>query len=302
MVSKHMLDEVRRLKAADMSQSAITRKLKLDRKTVAKYGSSPTRPAYAKRSKSTRADPLQGLLGQVEEWFKQAPTLTDRELYELLVPAGYQGSEGTLNRRMKGLRPVPEEGRFYEQEYQPGEQAQFDFKESLTFPFVGGPQLVHLLFGTLPYSGTVRIKAFPFKTYECFMDGVHSFYEQLGGLTRAIRFDNQRIYTEAFKRAANYYGFELLPCSPGKGSDKGDVEREIRTRTNRILNRISHESRIFRGWDDLNAWLLKLVLEFETAAVLEKQQEEQAKLVPLPPRDEAILSKILLTKPNPTAS
>ncbi|MBF0298108.1 MAG: hypothetical protein HQK51_05270 [Oligoflexia bacterium] len=32
-----------------------------------------------------------------------------------------------------------------------------------------------------------------------------------------------------FIKATDYYDFKVLPCSPGKGNEKGDVERDIRT-------------------------------------------------------------------------
>ncbi|MBK9039027.1 MAG: hypothetical protein IPL83_07690 [Bdellovibrionales bacterium] len=64
------------------------------------------------------------------------------------------------------------------------------------------------------------------------MDGVHSFFEKIGGQTKNIRIDNLspcvkrvkkdggRDYTDAFNRAIKYYDFGVLPCSPGRGNEK----------------------------------------------------------------------------------
>jgi len=133
------------------------------------------------------------------------------------------------------------------------------------------------------------------------MDGVHSFFESIGGMTESIRFDNlspvvkeilpdnKRIYTDHFNRATAYYDFGLLPCSPGKGNEKGDVERDIRSYAIRIKNRVSHETLIFRDWEHLNEWLIQFMKERETQETKLLREEEQKKFQVLPSRDEAIL-------------
>jgi transposase len=305
-----MFNKVRKLKAQGKSNSAIARELKINPKTIAKYLRSNAPPKYKFRDSSTRPDPFEGFETRVKNWLDRTPTLQDQEIFEFLIAEGYIGSERTINRRMKLLRPRPLEERFFEQEYEPGEQSQFDFKEQVELPFVDGMRTIHLHFGTLPHSDTVRVKAYPFRNYECFMDGVHSFFEILGGMTGNIRFDNlapvvrrvlqgsNRLYTEDFDRAAGYYGFGLLPCAPAKGSDKGDVERDIRTHTIRIKNRVSHESVVFRDFAHLNEWLLAHMLERQSESSQSRLKEEQAKLKRLPPREEGILCKIILGEPS----
>lgn len=248
MVSVYMFQEIRKLKASGFSNAAIARELGIDPKTVASYLRSNTPPKYKARSVSTRADPFVQFEEKVRKWLNQTPGLTAQEVYEFLIPEGYEGSQSTVNRRMRTLRQPPSKERFYEQEYEPGEQSQFDFKEMVELPFLEGTRIVHLHFGTLPYNDTCRVRGYPFRNYECFMDGIHSFFEEMNGMTHSIRFDNlapavkkilegnKRLYTDAFNRAADYYGFGLLPCTPGKGSDKGDVERDIRTYASRIKN------------------------------------------------------------------
>ncbi|MBK9039081.1 MAG: transposase [Bdellovibrionales bacterium] len=164
------------------------------------------------------------------------------------------------------VRGKPKE-RFFEQEYTPGEQAQFDFKESIELPFLSGPVIAHLHFGTLPFSNACVIKGFPHKTYECFMDGVHSFFEKIGGQTKNIRIDNLspcvkrvkkdggRDYTDAFNRAIKYYDFGVLPCSPGRGNEKGDVERDIQTWSRRFRNHVNVHGIRFRDFSHLNVEL-----------------------------------------------
>jgi len=169
---------------------------------------------------------------------------------------------------------------------------------------------VHLHFGTLPYSDTCLVRGYPFKNYECFIDGIHSFFNTIGGMTDNIRFDNlspcvkkvltgnERLYTDDFKRAIKYYDFGLLPCRPGKGSDKGDVERDIRTFSNRVKNRVSHEGLVFRDWEHLNGWLAEYMQERQKPESLLKLEEEKKTLKVLPPADEGVLCKIKLGPAN----
>lgn len=306
MLCTHMFDQVRKLKARGNSQAAIARELKKDPKTIAKYLNSNAPPKYRARPSSTRPDPFVGFEARVKQWLERTPTLQDQEIFELLIPEGYRGSERTINRRMRRLRPATPGERFFEQEYAPGEQAQFDFKEQVELPFVDGLRIIHLHFGTLPYSDTVRVRGYPFRNYECFMDGNHSFFESVGGMSENIRFDNlapavkrvlkggDRLYTEDFERATQYYGFGLLPCAPGKGSDKGDVERDIRTHTIRIKNRVSHDGLVFRDFDHLNQWLAAHMLERQSESSQARLKLEQAKLKRLPKPEEGILCKIQL--------
>jgi len=156
-----MFQEIRKLKTQGLSRAAIALQLGINPKTVAKYLRSNTPPRYTLRGPraSTRDDPFKGFEEKVQGWVARTPGLTDMEIFELLVPEGYRGCERTINRRMKRLRDLKSKERFFDQEYTPGEQSQFDFKERVELPFVDGMRLAHLHFGTLPYSDTTHVRA-----------------------------------------------------------------------------------------------------------------------------------------------
>jgi transposase len=304
MLRPHMFNQVRKLSAQGKSQAAIARELKLDPKTVASYLRKNTPPRYTPRTRSTRVDPFLGFEEKVHAWLARTPTLSDQEIFEFLLIEGYTGSERTINRRMKRLRDEKPKERFFEQNYTPGEQAQFDFKECVELPFIDGVRVTHLHFGTLPYSDVAWIRGYPFRNFECFMDGIHCFFEKIGGRTDKIRFDNlapcvkkvlegsNRLYTDAFERATTYYDWGLLPCAPAKGSDKGDVERDIRSYAIRIKNLVSHEAIVFRDWEHLNEWLDEFMGRHHTEEIRARFQVEQPKLKVLARRDESILCQI----------
>ena len=162
-----MFQKIRELKGEGLSQAEIARRLELDPKTVGRYVKLNTPPKYKARTASTRVDLFSGFEEKVCTWIVRTPELSDREVYELLLPEGYKGSERTVNRRMRFLRGTKSDERFFEQEYTPGEQAQFDFKEKVELPFIDGPRIVQLHFGTLPFSDACFVRGYPFKNYEC---------------------------------------------------------------------------------------------------------------------------------------
>lgn len=306
MLSNHMFQRIRTLHAQGKKPAEIARLLGIDPKTVGKYLADNTPPRYpVNRKGRTRVDPLASELGEkLRHWLAVTPGFSALELFDLLVLEGYRGSERTVDRRVAQIRGEKPKERFFEQEYRPGEQSQFDFKECVELPFIDGPRVVHLHVGTLPYSGTCRIRGYPFRNFECFIDGNHSFFEEVGGLTLAIRIDNlsaavaeilrgsKRKYTQAFARATAYYDWTVLPCTPGKGNEKGDVERDIRTYAKRIKNAVSHEGVIFRSWEHLNSWLHQLMLAIAPEASRQRLLEEQTHLKPLPPRDAEVLCRV----------
>lgn len=305
MLSMYLFNEVRRLSNEGLSRTKIAEHLGIDRKTVAKYLATNAPPKYKPRGLPTKADPFTPFMAAAQKAIETAPEVSGLELFELLVESGYIGSLRTVERRMAGLRrELKPKERFFEQRYEPGEQCQLDFKEEVVIPFVDGPRLCHLLVGTLPYSGAFGVKGFPFKTYEAFADGMHSFFETVGGMPAGLRIDNlspcvakickgsDRIYTQAFRRAIAYYDFKVLPCRPGKGSDKGDVERDIRTYARRIKNAIKLTGRVFKDWDDFNAWLSEFVAKRTDGKIAERLAAERLALKPLPPRDETVLCRI----------
>lgn len=311
MVTKYMFNRIRELRTQGMSVRAIARELGINRKTVDRYLESNAPPRYKVRTTSTREDPCKPFMEAINAMLKASPSAKAFDVYVLLQEQGYRGSMRTLERRVAAIKGEEPKERFFEQKYVPGEQAQFDFKEKVALPFIDGERIVHLLYGTLPFSDFFSIKAFPNKTFEAFMEGVHSFFEAAGGMSEGIRFDNlspcvkkvlkgnKRLYTDRFKNALTYYGLKDLPCAPAKGSDKGDVEREIRSQTRRLLERIKITGRTFLDFDDLNTWLLEQCQRSITPIIRKRHAEESAHLLPLPARADDILCQIHFTTATP---
>ena len=288
-----------------LSARKIASKLGIDKKTVNKYLQASTPPSYQSRQAPTRSDPAEKYTKTIESLAKDPKNLAV-DIYEALVDQGYQGSERTIRRRVEQLRQNIEKERFFEQKYTPGQQSQFDFKEGLKIEFVDGTRTINLLFGTLPYSNTFFISAFHLKTYECFIEGMYRFFESIGGMTHEQRIDNlapcvaqvhkgrRRTFTKAFQAAIDHYGLNISPCRPGKGNDKGHVERSIRTHARRIERKI--QGKVFTSIDELNSWL-KDYSHRDRNTLLE---EEKKNLLPLIERNEEVMCRTESLKIGPT--
>jgi transposase len=301
-------NKVRELRKQGKSFSAIGRQLGINRRTVAKYLDSNTPPKYSPRERSGRQDLLNDFRLNLIAKLEIVPKWSGEEAYAWLKGSGYKGSLRTVERELRIIRGEKPKERFFDQEYEPGAQCQFDFKEKVVLPFLDGDKIVQIHFATLPHSDACVMKGYPQKNYECFMDGVHSFFEVIGGMPDAIRFDNlspcvkkvlpngKRLYTKHFEAAIMYYDFEALPCSPGKGNEKGDVERDIQTHSRQFLNFVKINGITFESFIHLNQIMFEY---FERTLTTEKYLEEVKHLNVLPPRDEDVLCRVEENKASP---
>lgn len=304
MISMYKFEQIRELIKSGANDSEIGRKLNIHRKTVARYRQANAPPKYSERKSTTKPDPASDFKEELAKLMNCKEPPTARSIFYRFRRMGYQGSRRTIERRVAEIKNAKPKERFYSQEYDPAEQCQLDFKETVPIQFLSGSVIVHFFVGSMPFSGCYFAKAFPNKTFEAFMDGLHSLFEYLGGMTTNIRFDNlspvvkkvltgrKRLYTESFERAHRYYDFGLLPCNAGKGSDKGDVERDIRTFSGRLQDELKLEKTVFKDFDEFNQWLREFCERDMTAKTVELLNQEKDHLVPLPPRDENILGKV----------
>ena len=154
MLTMYKFNKIRKLINEGKNNSQIAGELGIARKTVRKYRESNGPPVYTPREVSTRTDKFAIFEPTVREWLKQTPTLSGLEIFDFLKEEGYAGGLRTVQSRLTEIRGEAPKERFFEQEYEPGEQCQIDFKESVEIPFIDGPRIIHFHVCTLPYSDT----------------------------------------------------------------------------------------------------------------------------------------------------
>ncbi|MGH7866336.1 MAG: Mu transposase domain-containing protein, partial [Candidatus Dormibacteraceae bacterium] len=113
----------------------------------------------------------------------------------------------------------------------PGEEIQWDWVE-LPSPWEQGSQL-HLLQGTLPYSGKTRGAFAESEDQAHLVEAIDKVLRDLGGTARCWRFDRMSTVAEpssgrvreSFAQVALYYGVKVAICPPYRAKRKGAVER-----------------------------------------------------------------------------
>jgi len=164
-----------------------------------------------------------------------AQMLHERLVAEYAFPGSYQAVRRYLQRRFAAA-PVQAVRRV---ETPPGVQAQHDW-----FDFdgvIGGERRpLHGLIGTLSHSRATFVWASPTMTQLAWQTGHLALFARYGGVPLWVRIDNLKtgvargagptaVITPAFQTFARTCGFAVDPCRAATGSDKGKVERRVRT-------------------------------------------------------------------------
>ena len=163
-----------------------------------------------------------------------------RTVYDVLVREyGFTGSYQTVRRHLKrcyGEKPVRAVRRV---ETPPGVQAQhdwFEWKGSL----LRRPVTLYGLIGTLSHSRATFVWVSRSMDQLAWQAGHLALFERYGGVPLWVRIDNLKtavasgagptaVLTKEFDSFARASGFLVDPCRPATGSDKGKVERQVRT-------------------------------------------------------------------------
>jgi len=214
----------------------------------------------------------------------------------------YAGSYPALVRYLRRLRGVPPVRALRRVETPPGVQAQHDwFVEHTIVGEVSAP--VYGLLGTLSYSRAHFVWVSARMTQLAWQAGHAALFQRYGGVPRWVGIDNLKtgvsagagpsaVINPAFQTFARACGFQVDPCRPATGRDKGKVERRVR------VWRAAAAPLFARAWPSLGA--LQTALDARAQAlharlrcpmtgtsVAEALAAEQATLLPLPALGEA---------------
>jgi transposase len=229
--------QVRAMAADGLSQREITRRLGLNRRTVARLMEAEQQPRYERAPLGSMLDPLEGVLRElIKEW----PEIKAPRVAEILRDDySYSGSVDLVRRRLaqlrpKSVRPAQRTG------YRPAQVLQLDWGEMPTRPKLAGRERrVYALVATLPYSGA-QTAHFSFDlTAESFLEGHVRIFDWLGGVVRECVYDNLRsavarrdgdqiTWNQRFLTLRGHYAFHAHACTPETPREKGSVEGGVR--------------------------------------------------------------------------
>jgi transposase len=205
----------------------IAKELRMCTKTVSRIITGRQRPK--RLPKPTLLAPY---LRLIDEWYQRRPSLKATQVYERLKSYGYTGKYtqvSTYTRAFRKKRGLA----YHELEFLPGQCAQVDWMEA-TFPF----GKVHGFVFILAWSRYLFVRFYPRSSMEFFLDGHIEAYKEIKGAARENWYDNLKsvvlarrpelVLNAQFVDYTRHMGIAIHACNPGKGNEKGRVERAIR--------------------------------------------------------------------------
>jgi transposase len=249
------------------------------------------------RRGTCRATQLDPYLPFIRDTLRQYPRLRATRLFEMVKGRGYIGSVVQLRRAVRLIRPAATATVYRRLTTLVGEEAQVDWGSFGSIRIGRGVRPLSGFVMVLSYSRAVFALFTVDQTLESFFRGHVEAFETWPGVPRTLVYDNLR--SAVLERAgtairfhprllelAGHYHFAPRPCTPGRGNEKGKVERQIQ-----YLRHAFFAARTCVDVDDLNAQFRRWRddtahqrshPEQRDRTVTEVLAEEQPRLLPLP--------------------
>ena len=211
----------------------IAKELGLHHETVQRALSDAPRPRPAPRP--SRFDPY---VGFVREVLARYPRLTATRIWYMLRDRGCPLSVRQVRERVAELRPSRREA-FLKRRTFPAEEGQIDWASFGHVMIGAARRALSAFLLTLTFSRWFFLRFFLDQSLENFLRGhVHAFAD-LQGCPRYCLYDNLRSavlerhgegvrFHPRLLELASHYHFAPRACRPGRGSEKGAVERTVR--------------------------------------------------------------------------
>jgi transposase len=209
---------------------------------------------------AVRKSMLDPYVGFVRETLERYPKVCATRVYEMLKQRGYPGRSAAQVRRLaRKLRPHGTKEAYLMRRVLPGEEAQVDWGSFGHVEVEGGRRPLSCFVMVLSHSRGLYVEFTLNQTLESFLRGHVGAFEYFGGVPRAVLYDNLKSAVlermgEAIRfqprllELCGHYHFMPRPCAPGRGNEKGRVERAIQ-----YLRTSFFAARSFRDVAELNA-------------------------------------------------
>jgi transposase len=211
-----------------------------------------------RRLRPSRLDPY---VPFVRETLERYPRLRATRLLEMIRQRGYVGSIQRLRYVVARLRPAGKEA-FLRLVSLPGEQGQVDWAHFGEVLVGRAKRRLSCFVMTLSFSRALFLEFFFDQSQENFFRGHVAAFDFFSGVPRVILYDNLKSavlerqgsgvhFHPRLIELCSHYHFQPRPCAPGKGNQKGKVERAIR-----YVRESFFEGTHFTTLEDLNrrAW------------------------------------------------
>lgn len=232
-----------------VNRSQLARELNVDRRTVSKYIN-----GFKPKPKRKRASQFDLYYSTIKELLEQPHKVFayKRVLWQYLRDNhGMLGAQSSFRRYISS---IPEFDDYFKKKHKVksaspmrfesdmGEQAQLDWKESMTFTLKNGEQITINVFVFLLSYSRYRVYYLSMnKTREVLCHLLDQAFQQIGGVVKELLTDNMSTvmdeartpYTKGkvnaeFQQFADDYGFTVRPCIAGRPQTKAKVESPMR--------------------------------------------------------------------------
>jgi len=257
MITPEQHAEIRRLYyGEDWKVGTIAAALGVHHETVRAAIVNDTQGVRRGTCRATRLDPC---LPLIRDTLAQYPRLRATRLFEMVKGRGYTGSVVQLRRAVRLIRPAATASVYRRLTTLPAEEAQVDWGAFGSIRIGRGVRPLSGFVMVLSYSRAIFALFTVDQTLESFLRGHVEAFLTWPGVGRTLVYDNLR--SAVLERAgaairfhprllelAGHYHFAPRPCTPGRGNEKGKVERQIQ-----YLRHAFFAARTFVDVDDLNA-------------------------------------------------
>lgn len=231
-----LLANVLRLSLIDgLSARAIAKRLSLSRNTVRKLLGRA--PAHALRPSPARGSILDLYKPEIKDLLEEVPEMKAPAMLERLRRLGYTGGITVVRKHLRLTRPRPQREAFLTLDFHPGAAMQVDWGD-FGYAIPGCPRRVSALVMTLCYSRYLYFEFTLSQRFGTFVRAMERGLKFFGGTTIVDIFDNMKTvvithnhkttqFNQSFLAYARARSFGVRACNPGKGNEKGRVERPI---------------------------------------------------------------------------
>jgi transposase len=245
-----------------VAKRSVAKRLGLDVKTVRRALAKAEAPE--RRSSPPRVRALDAWRTELETSIREDPRISAKRLWILLGERGARVSARAVRRYVSELRArlYPQEV-FVHRTHNPGDSVEADFGECLA-EVDGKLCRAKVLVSVLPASNVYFAKAYPIERVECLLDGLSESFRWFGGVPRRVVLDNtslavkkilrgvEREETRAFHGWRGAFPLHADFCAPGKGWEKGSVERGVQYVRGLCFRPLPRAC----SWDELNRLIL----------------------------------------------
>ena len=175
----------------------------------------------------------------IRETLAKYPKLRASRLYVMARERGYTGSESHFRRKVGQLRPAPKTEPYLRLRTLPGEEGQVDWAHFGTVMVGSAKRRLLGFVMTLSYSRRIFLRFFYDAKMASFLRGHVDAFAFFGGVPRRLLYDNLKSavaeregdvvrFNPRLLELTAHYHVAARAAAPGRGNEKGRVERSIR--------------------------------------------------------------------------